>query len=342
MKKIFAMILATLLLVYIVFDLTFARDPNVQASIKQTCADMKAKGEELVKLTPVTMTDQIMETVNQTCEKIGAEELAKKKTVDLPGNMQYDMKSGEVFLKPSGWNVFRKNTLNFFANFLKLLLGYSNLYLEGLRNTIMISILALIIGTVLGALMALMRISSIKPLRGFASTYIEIFRGTPLMVQLLFIYYGTSLNQIFPNLDVPWLADFPRMMTCVVVMSLNSCAYVAEVIRSGIQAVDIGQTEAARSLGFSSGQTMRKVVLPQAIKNILPALGNEFVTVIKESSIVIYVGVADLMFRAKGVTSKTYITLESYLIAALVYLVLTFCLSTVVDIFERRMKRGRN
>ena len=230
--------------------------------------------------------------------------------------------------------------LVFISNFLRLLLKYSSFYTEGLRNTILLSILALLIGTVLGALMALMRISSVGILRGFATVYIEIFRGTPLMVQLLFIYYGTGLTSLFPNLS--FISDFPRMMTCVVVMSLNSCAYVAEVIRSGIQAVDVGQMEAARSLGFSKWQSMYKVVLPQAIKNILPALGNEFITVIKESSIVIYVGVADLMYRAKGVTSKTYIVLESYLIAAIIYFILTFCLSTVVDAVERRMKRGRN
>lgn len=241
---------------------------------------------------------------------------------------------------PHGLQTAEKNLLNFTANFLRLLLRYSHFYVEGLGNTILLSLLALAIGTVLGALMALMRISNVGFLRGFAMTYIEIFRGTPLMVQLLFIYYGTSLTALFP--DVPFLADFPRMMTCVVVMSLNSCAYVAEVIRSGIQAVDIGQMEAARSLGFSKNQSMRMVILPQAIKNILPALGNEFITVIKESSIVIYVGVADLMFRAKGVTSKTYVVLESYLIAAIIYFILTFCLSTLVDIVERRMKRGRN
>lgn len=189
--------------------------------------------------------------------------------------------------------------------------------------------------------MALARLSSFKLLSGLAKVYIEIFRGTPLMVQLLFIYYGTSLASIIPNISLPFISDFSRIMTCVIVMSLNSCAYVAEVIRSGIQAVDGGQMEAARSLGFRKGQAMKLVILPQAIRNILPALGNEFVTVIKESSIVIYIGVADLMYRAKGVTSKTYIVLESYFIAALIYFVLTFFLSRLVALTERRLKRDR-
>lgn len=220
------------------------------------------------------------------------------------------------------------------------LLRYSSFYVEGTRNTVLLSLMALICGAAMGILMALMRIGRIAPLRGFATVYIEIIRGTPMMVQLLVIYYGTSLSNIIPDLHIPFLTDFPRMMTCVIVMSLNSCAYVAEVIRSGIQAVDPGQMEAARSLGFTHGQAMSMVVMPQAIRNILPALGNEFVTVIKESSIVVYVGVADLMFRSKGVASKTYIVLESYLIAALIYFVLTYCMSTLIDYLERRMKRG--
>ena len=235
---------------------------------------------------------------------------------------------------------FARNALGFMSDCLKALLKYSNFYVEGTRNTVLLSLMALIFGSILGMLMALMRISRVGLLRGLATVYIEIIRGTPMMVQLLVVYYGTSLSNIIPNVNIPFLTDFPRMMTCVIVISLNSCAYVAEVIRSGIQAVDPGQMEAARSLGFSHGQSMTMVVLPQAIRNILPALGNEFVTVIKESSIVVYVGVADLMFRAKGVASKTYIVLASYLIAALLYFIMTFCMSTLIDYFERRMKRG--
>ena len=313
MKKIIAIILAVLLVAYLVFDITCSGNTELISQIEQTCSDMKARG--------LTLTSD-------------------RTQVDANGEPVLDADGQPVTVKAGAWNSFRGNALVFISNTLRLLLKYSRFYTEGLTNTILLSILALLIGTVLGALMALMRISSVGVLRGFATTYIEIFRGTPLMVQLLFIYYGTSLTSLFPNIS--FISDFPRMMTCVVVMSLNSCAYVAEVIRSGIQAVDVGQMEAARSLGFSKWQSMYKVILPQAIKNILPALGNEFITVIKESSIVIYVGVADLMYRAKGVTSKTYIVLESYLIAAVIYFILTFCLSTLVDAVERRMKRGRN
>jgi len=239
------------------------------------------------------------------------------------------------------WRASDNGLVRFFGNVLHLMVNYNGFYLEGLKNTLIISIFALIIGSVLGALMALARLSSLKVLSTIAKVYIEIFRGTPLMVQLLFIYYGTSLARLIPDLNLPFITDFSRLATCVIVMSLNSCAYVAEVFRSGIQAVDNGQMEAARSLGFRKGQAMTLVILPQAIRNILPALGNEFVTVIKESSIVIYIGVADLMYRAKGVTSKTYIVLESYFIAALIYFVLTFCLSRLVGLMERRLKRDR-
>ncbi|MEG1932600.1 MAG: amino acid ABC transporter permease, partial [Pygmaiobacter sp.] len=123
-------------------------------------------------------------------------------------------------------------------------------------------------------------------------------------------------------------------------MSMNSCAYVAEIIRSGIQAVDQGQSEAARSLGFKQSQTMKMVVLPQAIKNILPALGNEFVTVIKESSIVSVIGIADLMFRTNDVIAVTYIQLETLAIAAIIYFVLTFTTSRLIAYAERRMANG--
>ena len=173
---------------------------------------------------------------------------------------------------------------------------YSSFFTEGIRNTLIISAFSVLIGTVLGTLLAMLRMSKIWPLRFIATAYIEFIRGTPLMVQLMFIFYGLPMIGVsFPELS--FLPDFSRFAAGIVAMSINSCAYVAEVIRSGIQAVDSGQMEAARSIGYSHTQAMRYVVLPQAVRNILPALGNEFVTVIKESSIVSVIGIADLMFR---------------------------------------------
>ena len=192
----------------------------------------------------------------------------------------------------------------------------------------------------LGILMAMAKLSSFKPLRWLATAYIEFFRGTPLMVQLMFIFYGLPMIGVtFP--DVPFIENFQRFAAGIVAMSLNSCAYVAEVIRSGIQAVDAGQMEAARSLGFKKSQSMTLVILPQAIRNILPALGNEFVTVIKESSIVSVIGIADLMYRTNGVKAKNYKTLECLFIAAIIYFVLTFVSSRLIALMERRMRRGR-
>lgn len=230
--------------------------------------------------------------------------------------------------------------MQFLATMEKLVLRYYNFFLEGVRNTLIIAFFAVLLGTLLGTLMAMARMSRIKPLKWIATAYIEFFRGTPLMVQLMFIFYGLPMIGVtFPS--VSFIPDFDRFAAGIVAMSLNSCAYVAEIIRSGIQAVDGGQMEAARSLGFTRGQAMRMVVLPQAVKNILPALGNEFVTIIKESSIVSVIGIADLMYRTNGVKAKNYKTLECLFIAAMIYFIMTFIGGRLIALMERRMNRGR-
>ena len=226
---------------------------------------------------------------------------------------------------------------------------YSGFFIEGVENTLILSFFTVLFGTILGTLMAMARMSKFAPfskfaplrkfmpLRWLATAYIEFFRGTPLMVQLMFIFYGLPMIGVtFPT--VSFIPDFDRFAAGVVAMSLNSCAYVAEVIRSGIQAVDKGQMEAARSLGFHHKQAMMLVILPQAVRNILPALGNEFVTIIKESSIVSVIGIADLMYRTKGVIAKTY---NSLAIAALIYFVLTFVGGRLIALMERKMAHGR-
>ena len=228
----------------------------------------------------------------------------------------------------------------FFTNVWTTMEKYHHFFFEGVQNTLIIAVFTVLFGTILGTIMAMARLSSFKPLSWLATAYIEFFRGTPLMVQLMFIFYGLPMLGItFP--DVPFIENFQRFAAGIVAMSLNSCAYVAEIIRSGIQAVDSGQMEAARSLGFKKSQGMTLVVLPQAVRNILPALGNEFVTVIKESSIVSVIGIADLMYRTNGVKAKNYKTLECLFIAAILYFVLTFISSRVIALVERRMRRGR-
>lgn len=227
----------------------------------------------------------------------------------------------------------------FFERMAKVFAKYSSFFGEGVRNTLIIAFFTVLFGALLGTLLAVMKMGSFKPTRWFANAYIEFIRGTPLMIQLMFIFYGLPMLGIkFP--EVSFIPNFDRFAAGVFAMSINSAAYVAEIVRSGIQAVDPGQTEAARSLGFRQGQAMQMVVLPQAIKNILPALGNEFVTVIKESSIVSIIGIADLMYRTNGVMAITYIQLETLAIAALIYFVMTFTTSRLIAFAERRMSNG--
>lgn len=230
--------------------------------------------------------------------------------------------------------------MGFFEQIAVILQRYYPYFLEGVKNTLIIAAMSVVLGVVFGTLMAIMRMCRIKPLKWIAIAYIEFVRGTPLMVQLMFIFYGLPMIGIeFP--DVSWIPNFSRFMAGIVAMSINSCAYVAEVIRSGIQAVDDGQMEAARSIGFKYGESMRLVILPQAIRNILPALGNEFVTVIKESSIVSVIGISDLMYGTNGVIALTYRSLPCLAIAACLYFVLTFISSRLIAMLEKRMKHGR-
>ena len=230
--------------------------------------------------------------------------------------------------------------MQFLITMKDLVVRYHSFFLEGVGNTLIIAVFTVLFGTILGVLMAMARMSKFKPLKWLATAYIEFFRGTPLMVQLMFIFYGLPMIGVtFPTLS--FIPDFDRFAAGVVAMSLNSCAYVAEIIRSGIQAVDAGQMEAARCLGFHHREAMTLVILPQAVRNILPALGNEFVTIIKESSIVSVISIADLMFRAKGIIAKTYNSLECLAVVAIIYFILTFLGGRLIALMERRMSYGR-
>lgn len=176
-----------------------------------------------------------------------------------------------------------------------------------------------------------MRLSKYRVLKYIATVYIEIFRGTPMIVQIVMVYFG-SYALMGVNMD--------GFIAALIAVSLNSAAYVAEIIRSGIQSVDKGQWEASRSLGLSSGQTMRHIILPQAVKNILPALGNEFVTLIKETAVASTIGVADLMYTSKIVQSTSYQPFNPLIIVAAIYFVITFTLSKLIGAFERRLSQS--
>ncbi len=213
-------------------------------------------------------------------------------------------------------------------NIVKLLVEYKHYYLIGIKTTLLISFLSLIIGSTLGALLSLLKLSKVKPLRFISTVYIEIVRGTPIMVQIALVYFGSYVI-LGTNMD--------GFLAALIAVSLNSAAYVAEIIRSGIQSIDKGQTEASRSLGLSNSQTMRYIIMPQAIRNILPALGNEFVTLIKETSVASTIGVADLMYASKIVQSSSFQPFNPLIIVAIIYFIFTFSLSQLVGLLERRL-----
>lgn len=198
---------------------------------------------------------------------------------------------------------------------------YMPLFFEGIKWTILVSLITVFLGVVFGSLLYFMRRNKI--LKIIAVSYVEIIRGTPLFLQILIVYNVFNL---------------PAFTACIIALSINSSAYVSEIIRAGIDAVDKGQMEAARSLGMTQFQAMKLVIVPQAIKNILPAIGNEFVAVIKESSMASVIGVNELMYAAKVVSGATYRTFEAYICVAAFYFILTFSLGRLMGYLERSMK----
>lgn len=219
-------------------------------------------------------------------------------------------------------------------------LGYWRLFLDGTVCTVLLSALAVLFGFIIALLLALMRMGKIKPLRWLATAYVEVFRATPMVVQVWIVYFIMAELVSLPRFMIFGTIRFERFLPGVIALSLNSGAYLCEIIRSGISSIPIGQTEAARSLGLPSGKTMRLIILPQAIKNILPALANEFVTIIKESSITYVIGVQEIMSAANSVKGAIYSSLEGLIIAAILYFCLCFPTSKVIAHFERKMSRG--
>ena len=222
--------------------------------------------------------------------------------------------------------------MSFLTSQINFLQRYFPAYINGAITTIELSIVGVLLGFTLGVLLALMKISKSKILNIIASIYIEIVRGTPMLVQIMIVYFG--LKKVIPEQFTILTAP---MFLCSLSISLNSAAYIAEIIRSGISSIDKGQMEAARSLGLNHKQAMKKVILPQAIKNILPALVNEFITLIKESSITYTVGVGELMYAGKSISSGIYEPVRPFIYTALVYFIMTFSLSKPMGRLERRL-----
>ncbi|MFB5282083.1 MULTISPECIES: amino acid ABC transporter permease [Peribacillus] len=203
--------------------------------------------------------------------------------------------------------------------------------LEGIPTTLQVVSVAAVIGFILGIVLSILKISKIKPLNWFADFYTSIFRGTPLVLQLMLIYFGSP--QILGIQIEAYEAAF-------LAFGLNSAAYISEIIRGGIQAVDKGQREAALALGVPESQMMLNIILPQAIKNILPALMNELISLTKESAVVTIIGLADIMRRAYIVGGETYKFFEPILVAGLVYYVMVMILTLLGKLLERRMRRS--
>ena len=244
---------------------------------------------------------------------------------------------------------------------------YLSMFRDGLICTVSLSALTVLFGFILALILAMVRLSNFNtfrflstytqrkllqkggfwlaasrfnPLSFFANVYVEVFRATPMLVQLFIIYYIVFSGVDLPNFKLFGFIRFDRFLPGVVALSLNSGAYLSEIIRSGIQSIDGGQTEAARSLGMSQMQNMRFIILPQAIKNILPAIANEFVTIIKESSICYTIGVQEIMYAVASVKGATFSIAEPLIVATCVYFCLTFPTSKIIAYFERKMSVG--
>lgn len=215
---------------------------------------------------------------------------------------------------------------------IEIWMEYYPVYLDGMWMTLKISLFGVLFGTLMGLVLALWRLSKHKILNILSSIYIEFVRGTPMIVQISMFYFGLQYA-------LPDSAGFfkSRMFLGTCAICLNSAAYVAEIIRAGIKSVDKGQMEASRSLGMTQSMAMRYVIVPQAIKNILPALGNEFIVLVKETAVVSFIGMQDLMFSATKVKSATFQPFTPMFIAALIYLTITFVLSRLLMLYERRL-----
>ena len=213
--------------------------------------------------------------------------------------------------------------------------GYKN-FLTGLSNTAIIAVFGLLIGFLIGCVIAMVKLIPsdnpfLKALKILCDVYVAVFRGTPMVVQLLLMHFA-----LFPALGL----NIDSIVEATIIFGMNSGAYMAEILRGGINAVDIGQTEAGRSLGFGFGQTMTRIVLPQAVKNILPTLGNEFIALLKETSVVSFIAVMDLTKSLKSIAESTYEYFVPYIVLAIVYLAMVLLITWLIKIMEKRLQKN--
>lgn len=220
------------------------------------------------------------------------------------------------------------------------LIPWTNVFIQGTIVTIVLSLITVVLGSIFGLTAAMMKQSRHRPLNRLADFYTQIIRGTPMLVQLLIWLYALPQIGIKFN-SVPFLGNVygsREFITAVIALSINSGAYICELLRGGLQSIDKGQMEAGLSLGLSRRQAMRKIIVPQAVKVVLPGLGNEFITMIKESSIVSTVGIFDVTYSSNIIKASTYSTFEPLIVVALIYLFLTFVTTQLMGIMERKLK----
>lgn len=221
---------------------------------------------------------------------------------------------------------------------------YGDIFIMGTKITIITSAVATVFGLLLGILLALFRMNlfNFKPLYWLTIIYVEIIRGTPLLVQIALAFFGLPLLGIhFPSVEFMGV-EFDRMFAGIFALTINMSAYACEIIRSGIQSIDPGQMEAAKSLGFSTWRAMRKIVLPQALKNLLPVLGNEFIVMVKASSQVSVIGLADLMFSATTVQGISFQPFPPLVIVAVIYLIITVIISSLIRLMENNLSKSNS
>lgn len=221
---------------------------------------------------------------------------------------------------------------------LETMIPYWSWFLDGAITTVLLSLVTVISGTIIGFVLTLMKRSSFKPLNFLGNLYTTVIRGTPVLLQLVIIVFGLpSIGLKIP--DILGIARSGTYLAAVLALSINSGAYICEIFRAGLNSVDVGQSEAARSLGLSSQQTMRKIIVPQAVKTILPSLVNEFIMMIKETSLVSTLGIADLMYTRNTIQGATYRIFEPLIVIAIIYLVLTMMLTSVSGVIERKLNK---
>jgi polar amino acid transport system permease protein len=234
----------------------------------------------------------------------------------------------------------------------ELVADWMPMLLKGMQITMLITTIAVAVGTVIGLFVSLMRLSRFKLLQWLSKAYIDFLRGTPLLVQIMLVHFGGPevlriivglLNSIGPVMLTQYLPEvkaFSTFFSGTLALSINSGAYIAEIFRAGIQSIERGQMEAARSLGMTYGQAMRYVVLPQAFKRSIPPLGNEFIAMLKDSSLVSVISLQELMMTGRIMNARTFRPLETFLTVAFLYLLMTMTISQFVSYLERRFSKS--